>query len=372
MQNTKRAVAYINLNVLEENYYKIKERLSPDVGLLCVVKADAYGHGAVDVGRRLESLGAYYLGVATIDEGIELRINRIKTPILIMSGVMPWDNIETILQHDLTPVVYSADMLGMICEVSKGFQNPLKIHLKFDTGMGRLGFLRGETTKVIDIVKKARNVYIDGLMSHFSSSEIRDDYGSRQIDEFTMTIDHFRKEGFLPKDIHMANSGAIVNYPESQFTMVRTGICLYGSHASRELKEKLPTRQVMKFVSKIAHIREFPKGCALSYGRTYLTKRKTKVAYVPVGYADGYPRSLSNKGSVLINNRRTDVIGKICMDWILVDVTDCGGVDVQDEVILMGEAQADTITADEIGELAGTIPYEILCKISKRVTRVYI
>lgn len=372
MPNTKRAVAYINLNVLEENYYKIKEWLSPDVGLLCVVKADAYGHGAVDVARRLESLDAYYLGVATIEEGIDLRVHRIKTPILIMSGVMPWDNIETILEHNLTPVVYNTDMLEMVCEVSNGFQKPLKIHLKFDTGMGRLGFLRDEITNVIDSVKKARNVYIDGLMSHFSSSEIRDDYGSWQINEFKMTIDHFRREGFLPKDIHMANSGAIVNYPESQFSMVRTGISLYGSHASRELKEKLPTRQVMKFVSKIAHIREFSKGCALSYGRSYVTKRKTRVAYVPVGYADGYPRSLSNKGSVIINNKRADVIGKICMDWILVDVTDCGAVNAQDEVILLGECKTDAITADEIGELAGTIPYEILCKISKRVTRVYI
>lgn len=372
MPNTKRAVAYINLNVLEENYYKIRQKLSPHVKLLCVVKADAYGHGAVDVSRRLESLGVTFLGVATIDEGIELRENKIKCPVLIMSGVMPWDDIETIVQFSLTPVVYNTDMLDMVCGAAKRFQRPVKMHLKIDTGMGRLGFLRNEIPEVIGKIKATSNVCIDGLMSHFSSSETRDDYGCTQIDTFNVAIDQFRREGFFLKDIHMANSGAIVNYPEAHFTMVRAGISLYGSHASRELKEKLPTRQVMKFVSKVAHIREFPKGYALSYGRTYITRRKTRVAYIPVGYADGYPRSLSNKGFVLINNNRSHVIGRICMDWFLVDITDCGEVNAQDEVILLGDSATDTINADEIGEIAGTIPYEILCKISKRVTRVYL
>jgi len=192
-----------------------------------------------------------------------------------------------------------------------------------------------------------------------------------QVKSFGEVVDSLAKRDIKPATIHMANSAAITNYPEAHFTMVRTGISLYGSHSSHELKKDLPTRPVMKFVSKVALIREFPTGFSLSYGRTYVTERKTRVAYVPVGYADGYPRALSNKGSVLIRERRCAVIGKICMDWFLVDVTDHAEAVPGDEVILVGEGLRSAITADEVGELAGTIPYEILCKISKRVTRVY-
>lgn len=372
MPNTGRAVAYINLGILEENYRKIREKLPPNVDLLCVVKADAYGHGAVEVCRHLESLGASYLGVATIDEGIELRSNEIKTPILVMSGVMPWDTLDDVIKFHLTPVVYNISVLKMMCSAVSGFQQPLKVHLKFDTGMGRLGIMCHELTKVMELISGVENIHVDGLMSHFSSSEIRDTFGENQIEKFKEIIDVFHRRGFRPKDIHMANSSAILNYPESHFTMVRAGISLYGSHTTQELKKQLPTRQVMKFVSRIALIKEFPAGSALSYGRTYITKRPTRVAYVPVGYADGYPRSLSNVGFVFIGDKRSSIIGRICMDWFLVDITDNDNVSVQDEVMLIGESGMNVISADEIGELAGTIPYEILCKISKRVTRVYI
>jgi alanine racemase len=372
MPNTGRAVAYINLGILEENYRKIREKLSPNIDLLCVVKANAYGHGAVEVCRHLESLGVSYFGVATIDEGIELRTNEIRTPILIMSGVMPWDTLDDVIKFHLTPVVYDFSVLKMMCSAVKGFQRPLQVHLKLDTGMGRLGFMRHEITKVMEFITGVENLHVDGLMSHFTSSEIRDTFGENQIERFKEIIDAFHSRGFRPKYIHMANSSAILNYPESHFTMVRAGISLYGSHNIQALKKQLPTRQVMKFVSKVALIKEFPAGSALSYGRTYITKRQTRVAYVPVGYADGYPRSLSNVGYVFIGDKRSDIIGRICMDWFLVDVTDHSNVNVQDEVMLIGESGTNAISADEIGELAGTIPYEILCNISKRVTRVYI
>jgi alanine racemase len=372
MTAIQRAAAYINLGILEENYNTIRSKLSPEVGLLCVVKADAYGHGAIEVSRRLESLGAFCLGVATIDEAVELRTNKIKTPILVMSGIMPWDDVSTLLQQNLTPVVYDFDTLARICDMKKDFQTPLRIHLKFDTGMGRLGFMVDDAWKVIDCLKGTENIQVDGLMSHFSSSEIRDDYGMGQVDAFRKVTEEFVKGGFQTKVIHMANSGAITNYPEAHFTMVRAGISLYGSHPTLELKKQLPTRPVLKFTSRIALIREFPAGHALSYGRTYVTSKKTKVAYIPVGYADGYPRSLSNKGSVLINNNRCSIIGRICMDWFLVDITDLNEVNIEDEVILLGESKTDAVTAYKIGEISDTIPYEILCKISKRVTRVYI
>jgi alanine racemase len=372
MTNIQRAAAYIDLGILEENYNTIRSKLSPEVGLLCVVKADAYGHGAIEVSRRFESLGAFYLGVATIDEALELRTNKIKIPILVMSGIMPWDDVSALLQQNLTPVVYDFDTLARLCDMKKDFQTPIKVHLKFDTGMGRLGFMPDGVSEVIGLVEGANNIKVDGLMSHFSSSEIRDDYGIAQVNAFRKVIEEFEKRGFQTKVIHMANSGAITNYPEAHFTMVRAGISLYGSHSTLELKKQLPTRPVLKFTSRIALIREFPAGHALSYGRTYVTSRKTKVAYIPVGYTDGYPRSLSNKGSVLINNNRCNIIGRICMDWFLVDITDLNKVNIKDEVILLGESKTDAVTAYEIGEISGTIPYEILCKISKRVTRVYI
>jgi alanine racemase len=372
MANTERAVAYIDLGILEENFYKIKAIISPETGLLCVVKADAYGHGAVEVSRRIESLGVIYLGVATIDEAVKLRAHKIKTPILVMSGVMPWEDVSTLLHYDLTPVVYDLTALTRICSVAKSLETPLKIHLKFDTGMGRLGFMAEVAPRVMDMVEGIENIHVEGLMSHFSSSEKRDESGLFQVDTFRRVLDSFIERGFSLPFIHMANSGAIINYPEAHFTMVRTGISLYGSHSSKDLRDHLPTRQVMKFVSKVALIRDFPAGYALSYGRTYITKKKTRVAYIPVGYADGYPRALSGRGSVLINDRRCDVIGRICMDWFLVDITDHEEVTVQDEAILLGESTTNIITADEIAEITGTIPYEILCKISKRVTRIYV
>ncbi|OPX95191.1 MAG: Alanine racemase [Syntrophorhabdus sp. PtaB.Bin006] len=367
-----RAVAYIDLRVLEENYGTIKSRLSPEAGLLCVVKADAYGHGAVEVSRRLEELGVSYLGVASTEEGIELRDYGIRAPILVMSGIMPWNDVEPFQRHNLVPVVYDQATLKRLKEESDGFDEPLKIHLKFDTGMGRLGFTMNEVPLALELVSDTKDIEVEGVMSHFSSSENRDEYGLEQVKTFTRITEFLKENGITPRLVHMANSGAIVNYPEAHFNMARVGISLYGSHPDVGLKKVLPTQQVMKFVSKIALIREFPAGYGLSYGRTFVTKRNTIVAYVPVGYADGYPRALSNKGSVLIKDRRCSIIGRICMDWLLVDITDIEGLEVKDEVILLGQGEEDAVTADEIAELAGTIPYEILCKISKRVLRVYV
>ncbi|OPY78382.1 MAG: Alanine racemase [Syntrophorhabdus sp. PtaU1.Bin153] len=367
-----RAVAYVNLGALEENYMAIKSKLSPEIGLLCVVKADAYGHGAVEVSRRLEELGVSYLGVASTEEGIELRDYGIETPILVMSGIMPWNDVEPFQTHNLVPVVYDFATLKRLKEESDGFENPLKIHLKFDTGMGRLGFTTDEAPLAAELVSDTQDIEVEGVMSHFSSSESRDEYGLKQLESFMSIVEFLKENGITPRLMHMANSGAIVNYPEAHFNMARVGISLYGSYPDPVLKKILSLKPVMKFVSKIALVREFPAGYGLSYGRTFVTERNTTVAYVPVGYADGYPRALSNKGCVLIQDRRCNIIGRICMDWLLVDITDLEGVQVKDEVILLGFGDGDSVTADEVAGLADTIPYEILCKISKRVLRVYV
>lgn len=372
MISIPRAVAYIDLTALEENYKLVKSRLAPGVKILSVVKADAYGHGATDVARKLEAIGADYLGVATVDEGSELRQSGIGLPILIMSGLLPWDDVGTLFLNNLTPVVYDIETIERI-KAHTGNQAPLNIHIKVDTGMGRLGFSADEALSIIDRVKDLTAINVEGLMSHFSQSEKIEEYGLDQVRAFERMLGIFSEQGRRPPIAHMANSGAILNYPQAHFDMVRVGIFLYGSHPAWVPGGGLPVRQVMKLVSKIALIREFPPGYFLSYGRTYSTgKPVTKVAYIPFGYGDGYPRALSNKGSVLIKEKKCGVVGRVCMDWLLVDVTHLDQVDVEEEVILLGQGNTDVITADEIADLADTIPYEILCRISKRIPRVYV
>ncbi len=372
VRKTERAVAYIDLKVLEGNLQMIKSRINAGAKILCAVKANAYGHGAVEVSRRLEKAGVDYLGVATIDEGIELRERSIGLPVLVMSGVLPWEDVELVVRHELSIVIHNAKMLERIVAASPSFEKPLKVHIKVDTGMGRLGFDIDDMAFVARQLKDAQNIVCEGIMSHFASSEIRDDYGLRQIALFQEARSALMAQGITPEITHMANSGAVMQYPEAHFDMVRVGISLYGSYPARVLAEKLPLQQVMKFMTKIAMIREFPAGKALSYGRTYSTEKTTRIAYIPVGYADGYPRSLSNKGFVLIKDRKCSIVGTVCMEWSLVDITDIGGVDVGEEVILLGQGNINAITADELAECAGTIPYEILCKISKRVPRFYV
>jgi len=367
-----RAVAYIDLGILEENYKTIRAGVPHNVKVLCVVKADAYGHGAVQVSRRLEENGVDYLGVANIEEGMELRKAGIRSPILVMGGMLPWDMEEPFYEYDLEPVIYDAGMMERLKGKSFRSGKTMKVHIKVDTGMGRLGFRPEEVPHVVRAMKEMPHIEIEGCMSHFSSSEVRDEYGLNQIRIFEKSLRAMREGGVAPKIAHMANSGAITNYPEGYFDMIRVGISLYGSHPARELAAKLHVRQVMRFVSKVALIREFPPGSPLSYGRTFTTTGRTRIACIPVGYADGYPRALSNRGSVLIKEKRCNIVGRICMDWFLADITDLPNAAAGDEAVLLGHDGTSTITADEIAECAGTIPYEILCKISKRVTRVYV
>jgi alanine racemase len=366
-----RAVAHIDLKVLEENYRMIKSRLSEDVKILCVVKADAYGHGMIQVAAKLASIGADYLGVALISEGIQLRSHNVSIPVLVMGGMMPWEDVQQVLDNDLTVVVHNMDMLKRIKAACILQDKVINIHLKVDTGMGRLGFNPGDIPSVVEAIKDSKHIKVEGIMSHFSSSEIRDEYGKIQVMVFRNILQLFQDSGIITKLNHMANSGAIGNYPEAHFNMVRVGINLYGSYSDIELKESFPLKQVMKLISWIALVKEFPPGYSLSYGRTYTTKKSQNIACIPIGYADGYPRALSNIGYVLIRDKRCNMVGKVCMDWILVDVTDIEDVSAGDEVILLGNGNTDAITADEMAQLTGTIPYEILCKISARVPRIY-
>jgi alanine racemase len=369
-----RALAEIDLNVLADNFKTIKARVSGQTRMLCVVKADAYGHGAVPVARHLEMQGTDFFGVVTTDEGIELREHGITKPILVMGGVMPWDDVESFWEHRLTPAVADLQGLTRLVSAAANRRQQIKIHVKVDTGMGRIGVGQNDLDGLIAMVCTSDRVRVEGVMSHFSSSEVRDAYGLSQIDRFRDVVALLRKNGIEPEIAHMANGGAVCQYPESHFDMVRVGIMLYGAYPDRTLAEKISVRPVMRVVSHVAYVREFPAGSPLSYGRTFITKRTTKVACVAMGYADGVPRALSNKGSVLIKGRRCPIVGRVCMDFFLADITDMADVaDVApgEEAILIGASGSNSISPDEVAEQVGTIPYEILCGISRRVPRAY-
>ncbi len=362
----------IDLKALEENYKAVRGRVPPDVKILCVVKADGYGHGAVPVARTLEPAGANYFGVATIDEGVELRNNGISLPILVMGGVMPWDEGKAVQKYRLTPVVADVKSLKRIAQDAGHRKLPVSVHIKIDTGMGRLGFSMDELDALASALKGARYVHVEGVMSHFACSEQRDEYGMSQISRFEEAVGFLKTHAVQPQLVHMANSGAVCQYPEAYFSMVRLGIMLYGSYSDPRLADKVKVRPVMKLASRVAYVKVFPSQSSLSYGRTFITSRKTKVAYIAAGYADGIPRALSNKGAALLRGRRCPIIGRVCMDWLLVDVTDLPDVEPGDEAVLMGGAGNDAITADEIAAHVNTIPYEILCSVSRRMSREYV
>jgi alanine racemase len=368
--NRFRTSASIDLGALAENFRAIEGLLEPDVALLCVIKADAYGHGAVEVGRRLESLGAGYFGVATVDEGRELRQGGIRAPVLLLSGVMPWESLESLLEYDLTTALINPDMLERIARFRGG--KPLRVHVKIDTGMGRLGFGPGELETLVRRLSETEGIEVEGVMSHFSASERRSDYGVTQVEAFVYAVGLFRDHGIEPRFVHMANSGALVNYREAHFNMVRPGIMLYGCYPDRALCHRLTLGPVMRWTSKVSFVRLFPAGSALSYGGSYVTMRETRVAYIPVGYADGYPRALSNRGAVLIRGTRCSIIGRVCMDWVFADVSALPGVGPGEEAVLLGASGNDAISADEIAEQIGTIPYEVLCGLSRRIPRRYV
>lgn len=367
-----RALAEIDLNALAENFKTVRNRVDGRTKLLCVVKADAYGHGAVPIARHLEIQGADFFGVVSVDEGVELRGHGIAKPILVMGGVMPWDDVDAFWKHGLTPVVADLQGFTRLASCAAHRQQEIGIHIKVDTGMGRIGFGYDDLDDLVAALRASSYVKVEGVMSHFSASEVRDAYGLSQIDRFRNVVAFLEKNGVRPEILHMANGGAVSQYPEAHFDMVRVGIMLYGAYPDRALREKIVVHPVMRLLSRVAYVRKFPLGSPLSYGRTFVTERTTRVACVAIGYADGVPRALSNKGSVLIRGRRAPIVGRVCMDFLLADITNMADVAPGEEVVLIGTSGNQSISADEVAEQVGTIPYEIMCGISRRVPRTYV
>ncbi|MEK7280113.1 MAG: alanine racemase [Nitrospirota bacterium] len=363
-------IAEIDLDALSHNYNQLKGIVGKDVSVAPVIKADAYGHGAVRVSTRLEKEGTDMFIVAFVEEGIELREAGIKTPILIAGAFLPEDSGQ-IIKWNLTPMVFTICQIDALDSSAKRFDRRIKVHIKVDTGMGRLGLVPEDLAGFAGEITKRKNMAIEGIMTHFAQADIEDnEFAIRQLNVFNGVLEELRRNGYNPPVIHSANSAAIICLKESHFNMVRPGLMLYGVFPIDKTWD-IGLKPVMSLRSKVVQVKRIPEGCSIGYGKSFITRRETQIATVPIAYAVSYSRRLSNSGNVIIRGKKAPVVGNVCMDMTMVDVTDHRGVCVGDEVILMGRQGDELIAAEDLARLTGTIPYEVLSCIGKRVPRVY-
>jgi alanine racemase len=363
--------ALIDLAALTHNFHEARRRTG-NRKILAVVKAQAYGHGAVPVSRALVAAGADMLGVALVEEGRELREAGVSVPLLIMGAVFP-EQAEEILRLDLITTLTSLQMAQSLSMAARKQGRTAVVHLKVDTGMGRIGLVPEAVPELINGILELGSVRIEGLMTHFSDADLQDKlFAAVQMDRFEKLAHDLEQRGVPIPHRHAANSAAVLDLPRSFFTMVRPGLMLYGYNPLEHALAGVDLRPVLSLVTRIAFIKRIPAGTPISYGRTFTTRRESLIATVPIGYADGYSRGLSNKGQALVRGRRAGIAGRVCMDMTMFDVTDIPGVREGDEVVLIGREGDESITAGDIAAMTGTIPYEVLCGISGRVPRVYI
>jgi len=357
----KRVFAEIDLQALSHNLNEVRKRVGKGL-IIPVVKANAYGHGIIEVSRHLVREGIKMLGVAFEDEAIKIREAGIDSPIIVF---FENPDINTCIRYNLIPSIFDLQTARRLSDEAIKQGILLTVHIKVDTGMGRVGFDIDSAEKMILRVMELKNLRVAGLMSHLSSAEESDKgFTISQIERFKTLVASLKKKGVRFRYLHIANSMGIIRFPEAHLNAVRPGIMLYG-YGDDALKP------VLSLKSKILYIKTIPKGTPISYERTFITKRKSTIATLPVGYGDGYSRRLSNCGEVLIDGRRAPVVGRVCMDTVMVDVTDIPHIDMNSEVILIGSSGKEEITAKDIADRTGTIPYEVLTSIGERVKRVY-
>jgi len=362
--------AHIDLASLVHNLTQIRRYLS-DATVLAVVKANAYGHGADEMAKTLVRHGVSRLGVVSVTEGLALRKAGITTDIIVLGPTFD-EQLPDVLHNRLTLVVCDQPRLTTLARAAAENQLSIPIHLKVETGMGRLGFSVDELPVILDSLRSHASLRIEGLMTHLSDADGKtSDYTEQQLATFHEALELLTARGLRPPLIHVANSAAIVRYPLAHFSLVRPGIMLYGYHTLPASVSAPSLKPVMTWRTTIAHLRTIKPETSISYNRTFVATRASRIAVLPIGYADGYSRRLSNRGSVLIHGKRAPIVGMICMDMTMVDVTDIPAARAGDEVVLMGQQGQERIGADEIAEWSGTIPYEVLCGIGPRVPRIY-
>lgn len=362
----------IDLGALKHNYQIIRSRIPKRTKIGAVVKADAYGHGAAATAKKLSEWGVEYFCVGSPGEGVELREVGIKKPILVLAEVLK-DQYQDIVEGNLIQTAASFKTLRDLNGLAAEMGTVISVHLNFDTGMGRIGFLPHELPAVFREAEGLKNIKIEGVFSHLARADEADkDFAYQQLKRFNKAVEEVEKAGYKIPLKHIANSAAVIDLPEFSLDMVRPGIMLYGLLPSDELLKKAELKPVLSFKSRVVQLRELDAGSAVSYGSTYITKTKEKLAVLPVGYKDGYPRLLSNQGKVLINGKKAPIRGRVCMGQLIVGVNEIEDVNVGDEVVLIGDQQGSSITAAEIAEMTGTINYEIVCNLSSRLEKVYI
>ena len=374
MTDEERVLALIDLDALEYNIKSIRKKTPEGTGIIGVIKADAYGHGSVEVAQVLLENGADWFAVAVVDEGLNLRKHGINAPILLL-GYTPELRFEDVINHGFIQTMYSYEMAEKLSKTAVRLGKTAVVHIKIDTGMGRIGYrVNDEAADEIVRISKLPGIEVNGMFTHFAASDEADKaYTNMQFERF-MKMDKMLKDRGLNIPVrHAANSAAIMDIDSMMLNMVRPGIILYGAYPSDEVvKENLDLRPVMSIKTHVSFVKEVEKGDCISYGRTYTAPDKRKIATIPVGYADGFIRAYAKDGKVLIKGKFAPIVGRICMDQFMVDVTDIDDVKINDEVVLMGTQGENSITADDIAKALNTINYEVFCTLSKRVPRQYI
>lgn len=380
MNMVKRTWAEISLNAIEHNYNVIRNKVADDTKVCCVIKADGYGHGAVELSQVYEKLGADFFAVSNIDEGIEIRKSGSKLPIVIL-GYTPVSEAENLAEYDISQAVFSLEYAKELSEKCVEEDCICKMHIKVDSGMSRIGFMCQEFPRdeySIEEICEAcclPNLEVEGLFTHFCVSDEDAEgreFTNKQYENFIHVRDSLKKRGVDISVVHCSNSGAIEDYPETCCDMVRAGIILYGLAPSSKLADRLDLVPAMTLKTVVAFVKEVQKGATISYGRTFTADRKMKIATVPIGYADGFIRQNAKDGYMMVNGKKAKIVGRICMDQTMLDVTDIEDVKTGDEVVVFGTGEDGEPTADSLAENTGTINYETVCLVGKRVPRIYI
>ncbi len=365
-------VAITNLAAYKRNLQNIKSFIGDSVRLMAVVKGNAYGHGLHDCARTAAEAGASWLGVALSSEGTALRKAGITVPILVLSQESR-DRLPALVEQGLTVSLVSHEMLNDLREVCAAAETSCTVHIVVDTGMGRVGVKPGDVVNLTAAARDAPGITVEGIYSHFScADEANDLYSARQLEEFCGILESLERNGLRPELVHMCNSAGTLRYPDAHFDLVRAGIMTYGLKPYRGSEAVLELEPVLSLTSRISFIKEVPAGTPISYGNTFVTKRVSRLATVPVGYGDGYNRRLSNRGKAIVNGIAVPIAGRITMDQTVFDITDAGDVCVGDTITLIGSDGDNMVTAEDHADIVGTISHEIVTGITGRVSRTVI
>lgn len=379
MDFVKRTWAEISLDAIAHNFHSIKDKVGEKPKICCVIKADGYGHGAVELAHIYEKLGADFFAVSNIDEGIEIRTSGVKLPIVIL-GYTPVRDAQRLAQYNISQAVFSLEYAKALSAQCAEYGCVCKIHIKCDTGMSRIGFMCQEFPRDDHSVKEIceacalTNLQPEGMFTHFCVSDETDEgraFTQKQYENFNHVRRALEESGLNIPIYHCSNSGAIEDYADTYCDMVRAGIILYGLAPSPKLAGRLDLQPAMTLKTTVAYVKDLKKGATISYGRTFTAEKDMKIATVPIGYADGYVRQNAAEGYMLVNGKRAKIVGRICMDQTMLDVTDIDDVQIGDEVIVFGTGEHGEPTADTIAQNTGTINYEVVCLVGKRVPRIY-